>query len=86
MVDDGGSAFPTRSNGFVGTGQYGEAVAQYSYTPGMTLRDYFAGQALTGLCANDGIEFDEEAEKLHPIYAKHAYKMADAMLAERSKT
>ena len=46
------------------------------YTTGMTLRDYFAGQALMGMVQvfND---IDEEQ------IAELAYLQADAMLAER---
>lgn len=57
------SAFP-----FVGT---------YTAAPGMTLRDWFAGQALAGWLA-DGAEDHRNA-------AKHAYLFADAMLLERKK-
>lgn len=82
MKDDGGPAFP-ELDCFVD--QHGEKPA-YSAYHGMTLRDYFAGQALAGLCANDGIEFEPvAADKIHPIYARHAYGLADAMIAERSK-
>jgi len=58
---------------------------------GMSLRDYFAGQALLGMNANpdlmeivtsagilDGTVFEKLAEK--------AYKQADAMLKERMRT
>jgi len=48
-------------------------------TPNMTLRDYFAGQALAGLLAH-GRAF-AEAEG----YATLAYKYGDVMLAEREK-
>jgi hypothetical protein len=60
---DGGSAFPSH-------GSMGEVEHR-----GMSLRDWFAGQALVGLLANveDG-----------PI-VKQAYIFADAMLAERAK-
>jgi hypothetical protein len=49
--------------------------------PGMTLRDYFAGQALAGILAANvwkeyGIPDYPEAK---------AYRMADAMLQERDK-
>lgn len=43
-----------------------------------TLRDWFAGHALSGLCA-----FPEKADFAE--IAKEAYQAADAMLAERSK-
>lgn len=60
----GGTAFPT-DNEYL--------------TSGMTLRDWFAGQALAGVLANparlDGIQNTVEG----------AYCLADAMLAERDK-
>ena len=46
----------------------------------MTLRDYFAGQALVGLCACPTIHLPGLDD-----YARHAYEQADAMLAERAK-
>jgi hypothetical protein len=46
--------------------------------PGMSLRDWFAGQALVGMCVCAAI-FDE------PSAATHAYKLADAMLAARER-
>lgn len=45
--------------------------------PGMTLRDYFAGQALAGMLACPGVNLSEEG------YAHSAYRFADAMLAAR---
>lgn len=47
---------------------------------GMTLRDYFAGQALAGLCSITWKE-GTTAEDI----ARMAYADADAMLKERSK-
>ena len=44
------------------------------------LRDYFAGQALVGYLSDDNFEFTGVQE-----VAQHAYKFADAMLAERDK-
>ena len=41
IPDDGGSAFP-----------FAEATTDFSVSPGMTLRDWFAGQALQGLLAS----------------------------------
>lgn len=46
---------------------------------GMTLRDWFAGQALTGLLAG-GTPDDAH------VVARCAYFVADAMLAERTTT
>lgn len=44
---------------------------------GMSLRDYFAGQALTGLLAGDRESFSSLPAR--------AYQIADAMLAERMR-
>ncbi len=44
-------------------------------TPGMSLRDYLASQALTGLIA--------QCNMPNEVYAKMAYSIADAMLAAR---
>lgn len=48
--------------------------------PGMDLRDYFAGQALAGLCSVVWMG-RAKAEDI----ARMAYADADAMLKERSK-
>lgn len=52
----------------------------------MSIRDYFAGQALIGLLAGNGAD---GADNLHPsnrpMWAESAYAQADAMLAERAK-
>ena len=67
--NNGGPAFPVPAvfSPECGTLQ-GEA--------GMTLRDWFAGQALAGLCAQDG--WDEAEQR-----ARWAWKHADAMLQEK---
>ena len=49
--------------------------------PGMTLRDYFAGQALQGLIArSSGIRVADA-----DVMARGCYAYADAMLEERDK-
>lgn len=55
-----------------------------THTDGMSLRDYFAGQALTGVIAAvcDG---KHAAAKTGEVIATACYELADAMLAERSK-
>jgi len=54
------------------------------HTPGMTLRDWFAGQAVIGIAnlwkGNMG-DFDNQAADRT---AKAAYRMADAMLEARA--
>jgi transcriptional regulator with XRE-family HTH domain len=51
--------------------------------PAMTLRDWFAGQALAGLCANRAV-IDSTAGQEFEAAAWCAFEIADAMLAERS--
>lgn len=75
-------AFPTQDSADGGGFQCGELLWQY---PGMSLRDWFAGQALDAVirtCASD-----TDARKLgpEPYFAIKAYAIADAMLAERVK-
>ncbi len=48
--------------------------------PGMSLRDWFAGQALAGLCANR-----DYVDESYPSIAEYAYHHADAMLKARNK-
>lgn len=71
MKDTGGQAFP------VDTGT--------AFFAGMTLRDYFAGQALVGL-----IRMPPEARGLNQeaysiIIARASYSYANAMITERKK-
>jgi len=65
--NDGGPAFPL---------PLGSQTTQGN--EGMSLRDYFAGQALAGMCANeiDGCRSFQEC-------AEYAYKHADAMIVAR---
>ncbi len=68
MKNDGGSAFPQ---------------VYYGLQGGMTLRDYFAAQALAGICAN--MNCNPTRLPHFENIAEDAYKMADAMLKEREK-
>ncbi len=61
-IPDGGSAFA--------------AAAENGYTPGMTLRDYFAGQAVIALI---GLDSDATVREL----SADAYDHADSMLRQR---
>jgi hypothetical protein len=57
---------------------------------GMSLRDYFAGQALAGLLSNDPLKsFVDDADHIHDVHgwlAKGSYEIADAMLKAREVT
>ena len=62
-----------------------DADKQYNWIHrGMTLRDYFAGQALAGNL-EQGLEDDMNIQWWHPSekIAKRAYAIADAMLKAR---
>jgi hypothetical protein len=64
-IHDGGPAFPTE------TVEYGSGNFKYG-KKGMSLRDYFAGQAMISMVG-------------HSIsIAKEAYQVADAMLEART--
>ena len=73
MVKDGGPAFPQQL--FT---QEGKLSGVYL---GMTLRDYFAGQALAGILANPAMSPTEHAGLSKS--AEAAYHQADAMIKER---
>jgi len=52
--------------------------------PGMSLRDYFAGQALAGTIA--GLNRQQPLEPEEEVtLARSSYSVADAMLAARNK-
>lgn len=53
----------------------------YSDSEGMTLRDYFAGQALTGILSNNSND-----HKTSKDIVRESYALADEMLAERERS
>ncbi|GAF73756.1 unnamed protein product [marine sediment metagenome] len=68
-MKDGGPAFPSH-----------DKIHNMDFTEsGMSLRDRFAGMALTGMLGDATCVGD------HSDYATAAYKCADAMIAEREK-
>ena len=79
--NDGGPAFPcTDAKGFV--------------SDGMSLRDWFAGQALAGDSSQEdhrrydkecGLTLEQWREQCFASDAEFCYALADAMLAERDK-
>lgn len=79
--DDGGPAFPTEPNTQPGFYRH----------HGMSLRDWFAGQALAGMLSDGGTQAivsrlaREGGVRSVDYMANAAYDFAGAMLAERSK-
>lgn len=71
--NDGGPAFPNSVPRWDGTG----------FPEGMSLRDWFAGQALAVL-ANADLRPGSDAEVAH--LAMRLYRVADAMLVARHKS
>lgn len=69
-IEDGGCAFPCEQH------ETADGTWNQSFEPGMSLRDWFAGQFLAG-AARIGCS--------HNI-ARQAYEMADAMLVARTKS
>lgn len=58
----------------------------YVLSDGMTLRDWFAGQALSGLMANANMPFAPDYAECEPgQIAAASYDIADAMLAARKE-
>ena len=52
------------------------------YNPGMTLRDYFAGQVITGIVSNTPLWNDITTLQQS---AELAYELADALLIQRQQ-
>ena len=72
-INDGGPAFPSEQH------ETQDGTWNQTFERGMTLRDYFAGQALAGLMASEadgGVYLADHA-------ALRAYEFADAMLKAR---
>lgn len=70
MMDTGGPAFPNR----------GDNSDQWPYYDGMTLFDYYAGQALAGYRANPGYQNTSSIE-----IANRSLEDAKVMLEIRKK-
>ena len=74
MKNDGGPAFPIYQPDM----NVGDDAG-----PGMSLRDWFAGQAMVGLMSDSGLRPSNLDEFEH--MATRLYQVADAMLKEREK-
>lgn len=61
----------------------GKPVDGKAYSKGMTLRDYFSGQAVVGSLSAEQPGFEYSSPE---HVAEYAYKIADAMLKKRRET
>lgn len=97
QINDGGPAFPIPLAATTDANHETHVIdAQDRCSGGMSLRDYFAGQALAGLVAKaplldaegeHGPKFDKATlAQFRRDMAVSAYDYADEMLAVRSKT
>lgn len=90
-INNGGPAFPSLK-GFQQNRHVGQEYLAYSANSegGMSLRDYFAGQALAGILSGDmknTLTRMAESKAMSPsdAIAVFSYQAADAMLAERER-
>ena len=74
-INDGGPAFPET--------RWHDATRQEVQWTGMTLRDYFAGQALAGFMSTLSHDYGNRDEPSR--YAQDSYQLADAMIAKRER-
>jgi len=83
--NDGGPAFPVKRE------PYQEPFGGNTFdpsTPGMSLRDWFAGQALAAMGESvmvAGKDADMDPYEASAVLALASYAIADAMIEERSK-
>jgi hypothetical protein len=85
-INDGGPAFPAEGGPDSGLHAY----------PGMSLRDYLAGQALSNPAVCSGAVLDSQLREWFgdtatnitrgQIFSAQAYDVADAMIARRART
>lgn len=85
-MEDGGAAFPYERtvSKMVDNYIYKGRIEVKENNTGMALRDWFAGQALTGIADNSRTG-DYYNDNNFGNLAKIAYGLADAMIAERNK-
>lgn len=78
MIDDGGPAFPVSFTGKDWDPESQKHRPALCSIEGMSLRDWFAGQALIGILLGD-----KSAQDHFLKAARWSYDVADAMLAEK---
>lgn len=78
-INDGGPAFPCDEVEYADSGEV--SVVAHNY--GLTKREYFAGLAIQGICANPEALMRDNSG--YPVLARAAANIADALLAKLNK-
>ena len=91
--NDGGPAFPVKREVKVNGQRLPDEELNWLWNDGMTLRDYFAGQAIGVIVDNLMTRKFMGENEMTPFatdpcdtYAQCAYHVADAMIAAREQT
>ena len=85
--NDGGQAFPTGKYETLGTNLPATRSVTHPAAPGMSLRAYYAGKAMEGICSNyhwtDGIiKATESPEEMQANIITQSIDLADDMIAK----
>ena len=81
VVDDGGYVYARAASEFTGNGTCADGNDPIEAQRGLTMREYFAGQALVGYRAHPA----DVSDKQIPWVAEYCVKIADALIAELKK-
>lgn len=81
QIDDGGPAFPVLCDYIDGKPRGMQTTNRGGWCEGLSIRDWFAGQALCGYLPDPSVSDRGGGMRL---IAKAAYDMADAMIAARN--
>ena len=77
-IETGGPAFPCEQHETL------DGSWNQTFDPGMTLRDWFAGQALAACIQKCVPQECNTGENMEQMFARKAFLVADAMLATRT--
>jgi hypothetical protein len=78
-INDGGQAFPYIQ------WKTADGLFVSAKSSGMSLRDYFAAQALSAITILDRVPGDPKHDDYYDSVAEYAYSVADAMLKARGE-
>lgn len=79
-IKDGGPAFPVPGKFYVERGH-----VELEGTTGLSLRDYFAAQAMQAIIAKSPFQAEPQSFEVHYKTAMGAYEYADMMLKVRDE-